>query len=198
MSKKNSMAGIVLITFLLILSGCGELGGAPGSDSGNTDILIRSISVVGSDEGAGDHEVDAHLHLCPPAFTELEDGLFMADATFTIDAHATGFDPFPASIEKCDITYLKGDESPDSPIIESLTTYPNCTLTEDDNNTCVVVLMDVDRKLKWWDDVNSINFSHTRPAPYTVRYDCTYVNNYGKSGTFQVEYDISIDDWDNC
>ncbi len=203
MNKKNSMAGIVLITFLLILSGCGggELGGAPGSDGGDTGILIKSVSIVGEEPAGGDNEIDVALHICDPdpitGEGTLEKGLFIANATFTINASATGFDPFPASIEQCTITYLKGDESPDSPIIESLTIYPNCTLTEG-KNECNVVMMDVDRKVKWWDDVNSINFSHTRPTPYTVQYKCTFVNQYGNSGTFQVEYDILLDDWNNC
>lgn len=198
MNKKNSMAGIMLMTFLLILSGCGELGGAPGSDSEDTGILIRSVSIVGSDEGAGDDEIDVAIHMCPPDFTKAEDGLFEANAMLTIDAHAIGYDPFPASIEHCDITYLKGNESPDSPIIESLTIYPNCTLVEDDANECNVVMVDVDRKIKWWNDANTINFPNTYPTPYTVRYKCTFINNYGKSGTFQTEYDIWLADWDNC
>jgi hypothetical protein len=198
MNKKNSMAGIILVTLLLILSGCGELGGAPGSNSGDTGILIKSVSILGEEPAGGDNEIDAALHLCPPNFTEVEDGLFIANATMTINAHAIGFDPFPASIEHCNITYLKGNESPDSPIIESLTIYPNCTLIEDEENVCNVVMMDVDRKTKWWDDANTINFPHTYPTPYTVRYDCTYVNQYGNSGTFQIEYDILLADWDYC
>jgi hypothetical protein len=199
MNKKNSMAGIVLMTLLLILSGCGELGGAPGSDSGDTGILIKSVSIIGEEPAGGDNEIDAALHLCPPAFTEIEQGLFIANATMTINASATGFDPFPASIEHCDITYLKGNESPDAPIIERATIYPNCTLLEDEANECNVVMMDIDRKVKWWEDVNSINnFPHTYPTPYTVKYDCTYINNYGKSGTFQIEYDILLADWNYC
>lgn len=202
MNKKNSIAGIVLMTLLLILSGCGgELGGSPGSDSGDTGILIKSVSIVGSDEGAGDHEIDTNVHLCPPDFTEPEDGLFMADATITINASPTGFDDaFPASIEQCTITYLKGDENPEAPIIESTTIYPNCTLTENEANECIVVLMDVDRKEKFWNDAvtQGIFYFETDPAHYVARYDCDYVNNYGKSGTFQVEYDIWLADWDNC
>ncbi len=38
-------------------------------------------------------------------------------------------DPFPASVEECTITYLKAIEDPSSPIIPSLTIFPNCTLT---------------------------------------------------------------------
>ncbi|MBI5675246.1 MAG: hypothetical protein HZC48_05375 [Nitrospirae bacterium] len=198
MRKKNSMAGIVLMTLLLILSGCGEQLGSPAADSGDTGILIKSVSIIGEEPAGGDNEIDAALHLCPPDFTEIEDGLFIANAQLTINAHAVGFDPFPASIEQCDITYLKGNESPDSPIIESLTIYPNCTLTEGDGNECNFVMMDVDRKIKWWDDANAINFPSTYPTPYTVRYDCTFMNQYGNSGTFQVEYDILLADWNYC
>ena len=197
MKKNKSMAGIVLVILLLILSGCGELGGAPGSDSQDTGILIQSASIVGDDEGSGDHEIDVAIHLCAPDFTEWEDGLFEAMATMTINAHATGYDPFPASIEECTIEYRSDNRSPDSPIIEGLTQYLNCTLKEG-KNECLMTLMDVDRKVKWWDDANAINFNHTYPTPYTVKYECTYVNQYGNAGKFQTEYDIRLADWDNC
>lgn len=209
MNKKNSMAGIVLMTLLLILSGCGELGGAPGSDSGGTGILIKSVSIIGEEPAGGDNEIDVAIHLCAPDFTEPEDGLFIANATMTINAAAVSFDPFPASVEQCNITYLKGNESPDSPIIKSLTIYPNCTLEEDEANECNVVMMDVARKVQWWEDAKGINYPcglyfsgneycGTYPTPYTVKYDCKYVNQYGNSGTFQIEYDIWLADWDYC
>lgn len=165
---------------------------------GSTGILIKSISIVGEEPAGGDNEIDAALHLCPPDFTTLEPGLFNANAKFTIDAGKAGGNPFPASIEKCDITYLKGIGSPDSPIIEGLTIYPNCTLIEKADNQCNMLMMDVDRKVKWWADANTINLPSIYPTPYTVRYDCTFVDSGNQPGTFQAEYDIWLADWDYC
>jgi hypothetical protein len=195
MNKKNSMAGIVLMTLLLILSGCGERG-----ELGGTGVAINSVNIVASDEGAGDHEIDAAIHQCdpgpPPTY---EDGLFQVDAVLTINASATGFDDaFPATVDKCTVTYIKGEENPDAPIIESLTLYPFCTLTEDEANECNVLMMDVDAKHKWWDDANAINFPQTYPTHYIVRYDCTYINKYDREEFDPILYDIFIADWDNC
>lgn len=202
MRTKYTMAGILLICLFLILSGCGELTGTPGSDSGDTGILIRSVSIVGEDAGVdADDEVDVALHYCNEEQTEVEDGLFEHDAILTIDAEASGFaDVFPASIEKCTITYLKGNENPEAPIIEVSTRYPNCILEESDTNTCNIPagIMDVDRKVKWWDDAQNVFFIETYPVHYVTQFDCKYVNQYGDSGTFKVEYDIMLADWNQC
>ena len=86
----------------------------------------------------------------------VEEGLFIANAIISITASSAAFDPFPASVEQCTITYLKGNENPDAPIVESMTIYPNCTILEGDN-ACNVQMMDVDRKVKWWDDTSLIS-----------------------------------------
>lgn len=192
---------LILIGPLFVLSGCGgAIGGAPGSDSGDTGILLTHVSIVGEDVGTdSDDEVDVALHLCPPALTELEDGLYEHDGIMTIGAKAVGFDDvFPASVEQCTITYLKGNENPDAPIIESHTVYPNCKIVERENNVCRTIMFPIDRKWKWWDDFNGLNFTIYYPTHYVARYKCTFINNYGKEGSFQVEYDIYLADWDNC
>lgn len=196
MKKNNISALLILLVFLMILAGCGTKSGAPGSDSQGTGIRLASISIIGEEPAGGDNEIDTALHLCPPDFTELEEGLFIANAEITINAVAIGFDSFPASVEECTVTYLRGNDNPDAPLIESLTTYPNCTI-EEGENTCLVVMMDVDRKRQFWNDLNDFSFSVIRPVHYVARFECEYVNRYD-SGNFQVEYDIWLDDWDYC
>lgn len=199
MNKNYKAAFLVLFGLILILSGCGsgELACAPGSDMGDTGICIRSVSIIGEEPGGGDNEIDVAIHFCPPDFTELEPGLFMANATLTIQASSIAFDPIPASVEECTITYVKGNENPDAPIIENMTIYPNCTI-QNGFNDCNVVMMDIDRKVKFWDDLNTLNASMIRPVHFVVRYHCGYVNAYGDSGSFSVEYDIWLDDWNYC
>jgi hypothetical protein len=192
---------ILLVTSLFVFSGCGGMGGAPGSDSGNTGITITYATLVGEDAGTStDDEVDVALHLCPPDYTEYEDGLYEHDAILTIGAVATGFsDVFPATIDECKVTYLKGVENPDAPIIEGKTVYPNCPIIEDDNECLIPAgIMDIDRKGQFYDDLLGLNFDTTYPTHYVVRYKCTYINQYGESGKFETEYSVYLADWDNC
>ena len=196
MNKNYKAAFLIMFGLILILSGCGGLEGAPGSDSGDTGIRISSVSIIGNEPAGGDDEIDVALHWCDIEQTEVEPGLFIANAILTIQATADSFDPFPASVEECTITYLKGNENPDSPIIESMTIYPNCTINNG-LNECNFQMMDVDRKIKWWDDTSLIS-SYIYPTHYAVQYNCTFVNQYGDSGSFEVEYDIFLADWDYC
>jgi hypothetical protein len=194
MIRNNAITGLVLLGIIFIFSGCGGVGGAPGADSGNTGILITSISIEGDEPAGGDNEIDCALHMCDQ---ELEEGLFIANAILTINTVPAGFSGFPANVEECTVNYIKGNENPDAPIIESLTTYPNCTLIEG-QNFCTLVMIDIDRKVEFWDDFTSLNFTETYPVHYVARFDCTYVNQYGESGSFNVEYDIWLADWDYC
>jgi hypothetical protein len=145
----------VITAGLLILSGCGGTGtgGAPGSGgSENTNIIIQHVSIIGNDQTPSD--IDVANHLCPPDFISLEpiNALFREDATITIDATLVNptFDTFPASVEECRITYLKSGDDPASPIIEAWTIFPNCAIEDSDANDCVVNLIDVPRKVKFW------------------------------------------------
>jgi hypothetical protein len=192
---------LAILTIPILILGCGAMGGAPGSDSGNTGIRITYVTLVGEDSGtSSDDEVDVAIHLCPPDYTDYEDGLFEHDAILTIGAVATGFpDVFPATIDECKVTYLKGTENPDAPIIEGKTVYPNCPI-EDGDNECRISagIMDIDRKVQYWNDLLGLNLDPAYPTHYVVKYECTYINQYGEEGTFEAEYSIYLADWDNC
>jgi len=191
---------LLLAGSLFLLSGCGAMGGAPGSDSKETGINITYAKLEGKDAGLdADDEVDVAIHWCDAAHTKVEKGLFEHDATLYVGADATGFDVFPATIDECRITYLKGSENPDAPIIEARTVYPNCVINDGDNECFIPAgIMDIDRKVKFWDDLLGLNFNTTYPTHYVVKYECTYINQYGKSGGFETEYSIYLADWDNC
>lgn len=183
--------------FALPLAGCGGSGGAPGSTNAKeTDVLIKStiLSIASPD-------VDVNVHLCPTG--EPEPGLFRENATLTVDAAKldpanSTYDPFPASLEQCTITYLKANEDPASPIIEQMTIYPNCLLA-DGTSSCPITLLDIQRKVDWWAAFSGgTNKPAEYPTHYIARIQCTYVTKYGKSGTFQTELDLWLADWNLC
>jgi hypothetical protein len=163
--------------FSVFLWGCGAGPGAPGSSgSEDTGINIKSVSIVES----------------PPDIDVCSIG--GANATIIIEAaklnETSTFDPFPASVEECKITYRKAIEDPSSPTIESLTIYPNCPIISG-TNECKVILIDSTRKQAYWNAVSGgINNPAEYPTHYIAQYNCKYMNNYGDSGTFETEYDI--------
>jgi hypothetical protein len=201
MKKRYMIMG--LITAGLLLSGCGGsgTGGAPGSGgSEDTNILIQHVGIVGNDATPSD--IDVANHLCPPDFTELEpiNARHREDATITIDATLVniGFESFPASVEECTITYLKSDDDPAAPIIETWTIFPNCFIEDSDVNECLVNLIDVPRKDKFWDDIITGVFDPEVPTRYIAKYECSYMNNFREEGHFVVEYEIFLADFDTC
>lgn len=201
---KNMHFGIVFILMVSVtLVGCGGSGGgAPGSSgSDDTGIFINAVSVLAdatdSDEPP---DIDAALHFCDSG--ELESGLFRVSATMTVETALvnpdTEFDPFPASVEKCTVTYRKANEDPAAPIIESWEVFPNCPLI-DGPNTCGVQLIDIQRKVDWWNDIiGGVNLPAEYPTHYVAVYNCRYVNKFGDSGSFQTEYDFWLADFDTC
>jgi hypothetical protein len=204
MKKIYISASLVLMGFLFVLSGCGSssIGGAPGSSGSEDTGILIAVGIVGNPTPTDfTPDIDVALHYCdPPDNTELEDGLYRVTATITIDAALVnpGFDTFPASVEECTITYKKANEDPASPIIENLTDYPNCPIYEG-TNECVVNLIDIQRKWDYWKDVIfGLNFPDEYPTHYFAVYKCKYINIYGESGTFQVEYGIWLADFETC
>lgn len=205
--RRNFLFLGILALYLASLSGCGGgSGGAPGSSGEeNTGITIKSVQLVetGGDAGTTGNEVDVAIHLCDE---DPEPGLFMHSMIMNIAAEKLNPNvtatPFPASVEQCIITYKKANEDPASPIIESFTTFPNCTLVEAGTtapNQCTITLMDIERKTRWWAaTVGGLNIPSEYPTHYVASVWCKYMNNFGRSGAFQVEFDIWLADWNLC
>lgn len=201
MKRKYYCLGLILM-FIVSIAGCGgNSGGAPGSSGGeNTGILIKSVSIV-SDKATPDFDVA--VHVCdpgpPPTY---EPGITREGGVITIEASALNpdplFDPFPASVEECTITFRKANEDPSSPILQSLTIYPNCSII-DGSSDCAVTIIDLQRKFDYWNALSGgINLPAEYPTHYIASFDCKYMGNYGKSGHFQVELDIWLADFDLC
>lgn len=204
---------IILISFIMVaLISCGG-GGAPGSDFGDTSIMIKSALLSMTSPDIDTYRdcctFDATTNIC----TTLETNPFVrSDAVLSVTAANLTPDitsaHFPAKIQQCTVTYLKSNEDPASPIIETFTIYPSCILSEGDN-TCTVTLMDISRKQQYAIDVFGTvtdviagsGISHIpaqSPSHYVASMTCTYTNNFGKTGTFQSALDIWLADFLHC
>jgi hypothetical protein len=180
-----------------VLSGCGGGVGAPGSVGGDeTGVVIQSASAT-----ATNIDIDTHIHACSP--TTVERGLFRENAVLNVLAAplvpGSADDPLAAaSIEECTITYRKANEDPAAPIIEDWTIYPNCQLVNG-TTSCPVSLIDIERKVRWWNDFSGGTFTPSEyPTHYVAVFRCTYVSTFGKAGFFQAELDIWLADFDLC
>jgi hypothetical protein len=186
------------LLFSVLLCGCGSGPGSPGSSgSEDTGIAIKAVSIARTD--GPDLDVYSDPTGCDG---EPETLLTRKDATISIEAsklNATStFDPFPASVEECKITYRKASEDPSSPTIEDWTFYPNCSLISG-TNICNIQLIDITRLMAYWDALTGgINEPAEYPTHYIASYKCKYMNNYGDSGTFETEYDIWLADFLMC
>jgi hypothetical protein len=145
-------------------------------------------------------DIDVANHLCPDGTLEPVNALHREDATISIQAALVneGFDAFPASVENCTIRYLKSNDDPAAPIIETWTVYPNCII-DDGGNECVVNLIDIQRKVDFWDDITSSQFiPNNASTRYLATYSCRYKNNFREDGFFQIEYEIFLWDFETC
>ncbi|TNF56193.1 hypothetical protein EP227_01065 [bacterium] len=199
--KKRYIRSLVILICMLFLYSCGGsgTGGAPGSSgSEDTGIVIQHIDIIGNDDTPED--IDVANHICPDGEIEPINALHREDATMTIQAALVneGFDAFPASVENCTITYRKSNDDPAAPIIETWTVYPNCIIAEGENN-CVINLIDIQRKVDFWDDITSSQFIPNNAATrYVATYSCRYMNNFREDGRFQIEYEIFLWDFETC
>ncbi len=198
----------------VFLFSCGSGPGAPGSSgSEDTGIEIQSVSIVPNKTTGGDAgpDLDTATHICSDGKPEPEGGLFRVDATMTIAAaklnpltpggSTTTVEPFPATVQQCTITYMRPVDNPGAPVIDQWTVFPNCPLV-DGSNTCIVDLIDITRKDKFWSDIltesNSGLGVAALPVHYVANYKCIYMNAFGQSGRFEVNLDIFLADFNTC
>jgi len=183
----------------MFLAGCGG-GGAPGSSgSQHTQVVINSVNIT-----AESPDLDANIHVCPDGTPET--GLFREDATLTVDVSPIDPNleqsPLPATVQECTVTYKKANEDPASPILESLTLYPNCALSEGEN-TCTITLLDIQRKKDYWNSVISgINMPAEYPTHYVATFRCKYYGRVSEGdpqpGYFETAYDFWLADFEKC
>jgi hypothetical protein len=189
---------LMLIFAAASLAGCGGGGGAPGSSgSDDTGILIQSVLL-----SAESDDIDVFQH---PTACDGEPESPLTDASATIEITATASNPnpdpnfvspFPANIESCSVTYTSAVIG--HPIIESKTIFPNCSFV-DGTTSCTLDLLNIARKIQWWDDFSSGKFVPAEyPTKYTVVYSCKYQNSYRKEGRLSGRIDIDLADWLSC
>ncbi len=190
--KKRYVISSLILTGFLFLYGCG--GGIGGMGGEKTGILITTNFSIDSPN------LDAAIHFCDEEQKEPEEGLFDNFATLTITAELVnpGYDTFPARVTQCRITYLKANEDPASPIIQSWDRFPNCVFTAGTTD-CEVDLIDIDRKAKWWSDYSSGLFDPAEyPTNYVAFYQCEYENKWGDSEDFEGRISFRLADYDVC
>ena len=202
---RRSHVLLMLCYFLLagILAGCGGGSGSPGSSGSEvTGIEIQSVTITSA--AGPDFDVFSAPLACPPEKpTKPETLLHREDAVISITSSklnpAGAFNPFPASVEECTITYKKANEDPSAPVIESWKIYPNCELDGTGINDCPVSLIDITRKQQYWNGIaDGIHKPAEYPTHYIAGYKCKYMNLVGKSGYFSVEYDLWLADFLIC
>lgn len=195
--KKNHFLLFAVYCFLFntVLWGCGGGGpGAPGStNSEDTGIRITAVNVT----------CPSSSETCQDVDVQRSAGLTRTEVIMNIESEklnpSSEFDPFPASVEKCNITYIKSVEDPSSPTLEDLTIFPNCTIggcVATCPDVCAVTLIDIQRKRDYWAALlGGVNIPAEYSTHYVARFNCTYVNNLSKTGTFQTEFDIWLADF---
>ncbi|MFA6055177.1 MAG: hypothetical protein WC769_07390 [Thermodesulfovibrionales bacterium] len=202
---RRSYVLLTLCYFLLasILAGCGGGSGSPGSSGSEvTGIQIQSVTITSA--AGPDFDVFSAPLACPAANpTGPETLLHREDAVISITAAKLNpggaFNPFPASVEECTITYKKANEDPSAPVIESWKIFPNCELDGTVPNDCPVSLIDITRKQQYWNGIgDGIHIPAEYPTHYIASYKCKYMNLVGKSGYFKVEYDLWLADFLIC
>lgn len=178
------------------LSGCGGSGSPGSTGSEDTGIQITSVNIT---RDTPDLDVYSSSTACSGAS---EAALTREGATLNITAAKlnpnSSFDPFPASVEECRITFKKAVEDPSSPTLESLMIYPNCSINNG-TSQCSVTLIDIQRKTDYWNAIiGGTNQPKEYPTHYIAQYSCDYMNNLGKKGTFTTEYDLWLADFLVC
>jgi hypothetical protein len=204
---RRSYVLLTLCYFLLagILAGCGGGSGSPGSSGSEvTGIQIQSVTITSEAGPRFDvysyPNTEKDLNICSGSSETL---IHAEDAVMSITAAklnpAGGYNPFPASVEECTITYKKANEDPSAPVIESWKIYPNCELDGTGANDCPVSLIDITRKQQYWNGIaDGIHIPAEYPTHYIAGYKCKYMNLVGKSGYFTVEYDLWLADFLIC
>lgn len=186
---------LIALLFMVSLTSCGGGGGygAPGT-SGKSGILVKSISISMTSP-------DVDVYSSPTACDgKAEQDLTRETAVINFNAGRFNerFDSFPASVEICTVSYRKAVEDPGSPLLQSLTTFPNCTVKEGDNE-CQITIIDIQRKQDYWKALaNGLSSPKEYPTHYVATVNCDIKDIYGDIEKIQVEQDVWLADFKKC
>jgi hypothetical protein len=202
---------IVIMHLLLlagILYGCGAGPGSPGSSgSENTGVSIEATA-TGTYNNSNTYSVDAHQDVCdagpPPVYEIFTDhGATITITTRLLNTNTTAI-PAELYVEKYTVEYRRLNDSIGAPPIETFVGYDSFNLspptgTGTNTVTTSVVLVDLTRKLQYWADVTSGQYSSASSLNnYTAIFTFEGKNAYGTHFTFKTQMNFQIGNFDNC
>ncbi len=205
--------GCYLSFIVLLLYGCGGGPGSPGSNGTEDTGVVLDATITPVYNGANTVDVDAAQDVCDPGPPPKLEVFTDHDATVTINAKLLNpnaqFTPGNIYIEKYTVEFRRSTDSIGAPPIEKIidgTVGTPVVITPPTGTgittvTTTVSFVDLIRKMKYWDDVNSGVFTSTSNARlnnYTAIYTFKGKNEFGDSFTFTAETGFEIGDFDNC
>ncbi len=211
MKKRSLLLFLLYISILsVILYGCGGGAGAPGSKGTEDTGVIVDATVVGSYLDNYTGSVDAFQAICkegPPPEYE-----FIADHQAEVTFIASLINPFPTItpgkiyIDHYTIEYRRSNDSLGAPPIEmdtryvTMPIYPPTSGLGFTNYTYSIMLVDLVRKEKYYDDITSGRYDYHIGYinNYTAIFTFYGTNDYGEKTTIKAEMDFQIGAFDNC
>lgn len=211
MKRRHSVSfAVCCMLFSILFWGCGGGGpGSPGSHgSEDTGIQVQA-TVVPQYLGDNTYSVDVVPDICeagpPPVFESFTDH----SAIITMDARLLNpnstFKAGNLFVEKYTVEYKRSTDSIGAPPIEHDTRYKTIVIPAPSGSgiTSVqdtVILVDLLRKEKYYDDVLSGQFNHGLAYinNYTAVYTFEGKNEYGTKFSFKTQTDFQIGWFDYC
>ncbi|MBM4144650.1 MAG: hypothetical protein FJ240_00010 [Nitrospira sp.] len=200
---------VYCLLFTVILCGCGEGPGSPGSSgSENTGVKVDA-SVEGLYLGQPTYSVDAFRGICdegpPPEYEDFTD--HQATVTFTarlLNPNST-FQAGKLYIEKYTVEFRRKPDSISAPPIEFYPGFASIVIHAPTGAGEVTVTTDIRfvdliRKDQYAEDVLSGRYSSWLAYinNYTAIFTFEGKNEYGEEFTVKTQMDFQIGNFDNC
>ena len=196
---------VFCLLFSAFLWGCGDSGsGSPGSHGSEDTGVILDATIVPTYNGTDTSSVDAFQDTCSGGTAEI---FTDHSATVTINATLlnpnTTFQPGILYVEKYTITYFRSTDSIGSPPIGSDTRFATIVIDPPTGTgittvTDTVEFLDITRKLNYWTDVTSGQYTARTLNNYTAVYTFEGKNQFDELFSFTVQKDFQIGNFNNC
>jgi hypothetical protein len=203
------------VCFLILgasFSGCGGGPGSPGSHgTENTGVIVDVISISPFYNGTSTYSVDVVQQVCtpgpPPTFEFFAD--HGAQVTFNarlVNPHAT-FTPGTLYIDRYTVEFRRSADSIGAPPIEKIidgtvgmpVVIPPPIGTGITNVSTSVVLVDLIRKFKYLDDIDSGIYTSNILNNYTALFTFKGQNQFGEEFSIEAQpVGFQIGSFDNC
>lgn len=210
MKKNHALFTGCCLLLAAFLWGCGGGPGLPGSTGSRATGVILDASLVPSYLGTSTSSVDVVMQTCSAGPPPVDEKFTDHAATLTVLARLINSNPqIPPGtlyIEKYTIQYTPSQDSLGAPPIETDTRYDTIIITPPPSGTgtttttATVVFVDLNRKIKYYNDISS--GAYTSGTAYINNYTATYTfdgqNEYGEKFSFVVQASFQIGSFNNC